>query len=207
LSFGPDVVKWGLFCYTGLIEAGKVLSGVSEYINYKGELPMSQQPPDWWSRRQGPRLGCADVTIVSIASITAFIVLILVLGKSDFLLERLPGANPNPTVGAGKSSDAEPTVFITPRSIVNPTATPAPPTPTATAAPTPTPTFKRASVKQNCRLRPEATTTQKEIKVLPAGTVVKQLGDEKLNEGVNWLSVEVDDGSNLRGWMQEGCFS
>src|ERR1700694_6002899 len=45
---------------------------------------MSQQPPEWWSRQRGPRLGCADVTIVSIASISAFVILIFVLFRPDF---------------------------------------------------------------------------------------------------------------------------
>lgn len=172
---------------------------------------MSQQPPEWWSRRQGPRLGCADVTIVSIASITAFVVLLLILGRADFLLERLPGTNVNPTVGAGKASEAEPTVFITPRpaSTLAPTATPVPPTATATAVPTVTPTIKRASVKQTCRLRSETSAqgTQNILKVVQPGTVVKQLGDQKLNEGVTWFSVEIDDGSGVRGWMQDVCFN
>lgn len=176
---------------------------------------MSQQPPEWWSRRQGPRLGCADVTIVSIASITAFIVLLLILGRADFLLERLPGTNANPTVGAGKGVDAEPTLIITPRPAVTAsptlaaTATAAPPTATATILPTVTPTIKRASVKQTCRLRSETSAqgTQNILKVVQPGTVVKQLGDQKLNEGVTWFSVEIDDGTGLRGWMQDVCFT
>jgi hypothetical protein len=168
---------------------------------------MSQQPPEWWSRRQGPRLGCADVTIVSIASITAFIVLLLILGRSDFLLERLPGTNVNPTVGAGKNIGPEPTLVV-PRAVATATVTPAP-TATPTVLPTATPSFKRVSVKQSCRLRSDTTSQNQQniIKVLPVGTVVKQLGEEKLNEGVTWLSVEVDDGTNVRGWMQEGCFN
>jgi hypothetical protein len=168
---------------------------------------MSQQPPEWWSRRQGPRLGCADVTIVSIASITAFIVLLLILGRSDFLLERLPGTNVNPTVGVGKNSELVPTLVV-PRAVATVTATPVP-TATPTALPTATPSFKRASVKQSCRLRSDTTSQNQQniIKVLPVGAVVKQLGEEKLNEGVTWLSIEVDDGTNVRGWMQEGCFN
>jgi hypothetical protein len=174
---------------------------------------MSQQPPEWWSRRQGPRLGCADVTIVSIASITAFVVLVLVLGRSDFILERLPGTNVNPTVGVG-TTDAESNILVTPRPAatvtIAPTATPPPqPTNTPTVAPTATPTVKRVNVKQSCRLRSETSAqgTQNILKVLPPNTVVRQLGEQKLNEGVTWFSVELDDGSGLKGWMQEACFS
>ncbi len=45
---------------------------------------MSQQPPDWFRQPRGPRIGCADVTIVSIASIAAFVLLIFVILRPDF---------------------------------------------------------------------------------------------------------------------------
>jgi len=173
---------------------------------------MSQQPPEWWSRRQGPRLGCADVTIVSIASITAFVVLLLVLGRSDILLERLPGNNANPTVSSSKNGDpTEVSGAIVPRPTAQPVAT-LPPSPAPTASPTaapaatPTPAFKRANVRQSCRVRPDASTTQAALRILQPGTVVRQLGEVKRNEGVDWQSVELDDSSGLRGWMQQACF-
>ena len=162
------------------VHFGRIQCAKSVQIKIKGEPPMSQQPPEWWSRRQGSRLGCADVTIVSIASITAFIVLLLILGRSEFLLEHLPGTNVNPTVGTGKISEAEPTLVV-PRAIATiPTATPVP-TIAPTALPTATPALKRANLKQACRLRSEATTQNQQniIKVLSIGTSVKQLGDRK----------------------------
>ncbi len=175
-----------------------------------------QQPPEWWSRKQGPRLGCADVTIVSIAAIAAFVVLILVLGRSDVLLERLPIANVNPTVGAAKSVSpneiiptARPAVLPTATLAPAPSPTAAPPSPTAAPPPSPTVSFKRASIKQTCRLRADATvqTDRNVLRFLQPNTAVKQLGDQKANDGVNWFYVEVDDGTGAKGWVQEICFS
>ncbi|MBN9390205.1 MAG: hypothetical protein J0I20_19415 [Chloroflexi bacterium] len=128
---------------------------------------MSQQPPDWFRQPRGPRIGCADVTIVSIASIAAFVLLIFVVLRPDFArFIDLTGGN-DITVGAVRATDTPvPFVSTTPTLSGNETtsaagttgaagtsapgttalattvaaapATPTVPAPT-TAAPTPTP--------------------------------------------------------------------
>ena len=77
---------------------------------------MSQQPPDWFRQPRGPRIGCADVTIVSIASIAAFVLLIFVVLRPDFAhFIDLTGGN-DITVGAVRATDTPggPALSITP---------------------------------------------------------------------------------------------
>lgn len=76
---------------------------------------MSQQPPDWFRQPRGPRIGCADVTIVSIASIVAFVLLIFVVLRPDFArFIDLTGGN-DITVGAVRATDTPiPFVSTTP---------------------------------------------------------------------------------------------
>lgn len=52
----------------------------------------NQQPPEWWLKQREPRFGCADVTIVAVVAIAAFVILILILSKADFagVVEQLP---------------------------------------------------------------------------------------------------------------------
>jgi hypothetical protein len=137
---------------------------------------MSQQPPDWFRQPRGPRIGCADVTIVSIASIVAFVLLIFVVLRPDFArFIDLTGGN-DVTVGVVRATDT-PVAFVytTPplsgdtttsasgttvpgttvpgttgpaATVAAPPATPTVPAPTTTA-PTPTPpaTLSFISVK------------------------------------------------------------
>ncbi len=66
---------------------------------------MSQQPPDWFRQPRGPRIGCADVTIVSIASIIAFVILIFVVLRPDFArFVDITGSN-DITVGAVRATE------------------------------------------------------------------------------------------------------
>ncbi len=66
---------------------------------------MSQQPPDWFRQPRGPRIGCADVTIVSIASIIAFVILIFVVLRPDFArFIDITGSN-DITVGAVRATE------------------------------------------------------------------------------------------------------
>src|SRR4051812_8576359 len=66
---------------------------------------MSQQPPDWFRQPRGPRIGCADVTIVSIASIIAFVLLIFVVLRPDFArFIDITGSN-DITVGAVRATE------------------------------------------------------------------------------------------------------
>jgi hypothetical protein len=77
---------------------------------------MSQQPPDWFRQPRGPRIGCADVTIVSIASIVAFVLLIFVVLRPDFArFIDLTGGN-DITVGAVRATETPggPALSITP---------------------------------------------------------------------------------------------
>lgn len=66
---------------------------------------MSQQPPEWFRPNRGSRIGCADVTIVSIASIIAFVLLIFVVLRPDFArFIDITGSN-NITVGAVRATE------------------------------------------------------------------------------------------------------
>ena len=40
--------------------------------------------PDLYKSKQGPTIGCADVTVVSVAAIASFAILILILSRADF---------------------------------------------------------------------------------------------------------------------------
>jgi hypothetical protein len=159
---------------------------------------MSQQPPEWFRQPRGPRIGCADVTIVSIASIAAFILLIFVVlrpGSISFI--DITGSN-NVTVGAVRATDtpgglqtpfptgaggavgpsgtggptgtsvAAATVAII-NTPVPPTATAAPPTPTVP----PTPAFHLAKLLDTCRLRQEPSYQAQVIQVFPKGSSFK----------------------------------
>lgn len=164
----------------------------------------SGQPPDWWARQRGPRFGCADVTIVSIASITAFVILIFILWRPDAqnVLD-----NPNAgsiTISAVRATETPTRVGQAPTATSAPTATLAP-----TATPAPTPSFKRANVKSECRLRQEPSFDATVIQVFKPGTVFKIYSDQKPDpaRGETWARVEPEDGTSRLGWMVLSCFS
>lgn len=164
----------------------------------------SGQPPDWWARQRGPRFGCADVTIVSIASITAFVILLFILLRPDAqnVLDN-PGAG-NATVSAIRPTETPTKPPLTPTATNAPTvANP----PTATIAPTPS--FRRANVKQECRLRQEPSFEATVIQVFKPGTVFKIYSDQKPDptRGETWSRVEPEDGTNRLGWMVLSCFN
>jgi hypothetical protein len=196
---------------------------------------MSQQPPEWFRQPRGPRIGCADVTIVSIASIAAFILLIFVVlrpGSIGFIditgsdkvtvgavrATDTPGGGqtPFPTRAGGAvvtPSTPAPTVAISPVSIIN---TPAPPTATAvppTATQPPTPAFRLVKLLDTCRLRQEPSYQAQVIQVFPKGAAFKVYEEQRKvvdTQGsgaeTNWQKVEPDDKSNRQGWMVVECF-
>ncbi|HEX2916842.1 MAG TPA: SH3 domain-containing protein [Chloroflexia bacterium] len=175
---------------------------------------MSQQPPEWWGRPRGARIGCADVTIVSIASIAAFIILIFVLLRSDFAKVVDVFGNGNPTVGAVRPTDtAAPVAIITPGQADTTASTPAPTTAAAAPAapptntPAPTPAFRRGNLKDSCNLRQEASVKSTTYGVFSPGTAFKLYSETRSNEGKTWIKVEPDDGTGRVGWMwQVECF-
>ncbi len=192
---------------------------------------MSQQPPEWFRQPRGPRIGCADVTIVSIASIAAFILLIFVVlrpGSISFI--DITGSN-NVTVGAVRATDTPggaqtpfPTGAVGPSvtaraagpaatvAIINtpvpPTATQAPPTPTVP----PTPAFRIAKLLDTCRLRQEPSYQAQVIQVFPKGSSFKiydetqKVKDPSTGAETNWQKVEPEDNSNRQGWMVVECY-
>jgi hypothetical protein len=195
---------------------------------------MSQQPPDWFRQPRGPRIGCADVTIVSIASIVAFVLLIFVVlrpGSTSFI--DITGSN-NITVGAVRATEtpgSAPTTgpvgttraagavlspgTTTARPTVTVIATPVPPTSiSAPATPTvpPTPSFRTVKLLDSCRLRQDATYQAQIIQIFPKGSTFKvfdeqrKVIDPQSGTEVTWQRVEPDDKSNRQGWMVVECF-
>lgn len=145
-------------------------------------------------------MGCADVTVVSIAAITAFVILILILSRADFasVVENF-GRNNTPVAAA----QAQPSPAVK-----SPTPRPATPTPTA-IPPTPTPTTptpKKVILKQNCNLRPEPSVNKGTKGEFKAGSPFLFLGNQREAENIRWINVEVDDGSKNQGWMWDTCF-
>ncbi len=162
---------------------------------------MSQRrPPEYLRKQQGPTLGCADVTVVSIAAISAFVILILILSRADFasVFENF-GRNTTPIAAA-----------VAQTSPVSRSPTPLPATPTPTLAPpSPTPTkpaLKKAVLKQNCNLRPEPSVNRGTKGEFKAGAAFLLLGNQREAENIRWINVEVDDGSKNQGWMWDTCF-
>ncbi|MEI7553726.1 hypothetical protein [Candidatus Chlorohelix sp.] len=152
-------------------------------------------------RHKGPTMGCADVTIISIASITAFVILIMVLSRADFsnLVENF-GRNSSPIV----NTPATTTVSRTTLAIIAPSPTPVP-KPVSTA--TPTPALKKLALLTNCNLRPEPSTTKGTKGEYRPGIVFIILGNVAEAEGIRWINVELDDGSKNQGWMWDVCFN
>lgn len=191
---------------------------------------MSQPPPDWWERQRGPRFGCADVTIVSIASITAFVILIFVLLRPDFArVVDVPGGNGNSTVAASRATETPVLTRTNSTSVaavgsggatpVPTTPAPAPPVPPATTAPvavssiapatqTPTSTLRKASLKDQdgCRLRQDAGYDATVIQIFGRGSPFKIYNEQKILGKDTWLKVEPDDGTSRVGWMLSICF-
>ena len=175
---------------------------------------MSQQPPEWWSRQRGPRLGCADVTIVSIASIVAFVILIFVLLRPDFAkVVDVGGGGGNATVAAiratetpGSASPITAPAGTAATALPKPTNTPVPAPPTST--PVPQPTQRKASLKDSdgCRLRQDAGYDAIVIQLFGKGATFKIYNEQKIIGKDTWQKVEPDDGSNRVGWMLAACF-
>jgi hypothetical protein len=185
---------------------------------------MSQQPPDWWSRQRGPRLGCADVTIVSIASIVAFVVLIFVLLRPDFAkvidvgggggnvtvasarATETPGSSSTTTASGGSTAPAASTTVKAATTPLKPTNTPVPAPPTIT--PVPQPTQRVASLKDSdgCRLRQDAGYDAIVIQLFGKGATFKLYNEQKIIGKDTWQKVEPNDGSNRVGWMLAACF-
>lgn len=166
---------------------------------------MSQQPPEWWSRQRGPRFGCADVTIVSIAAIAAFVILIFVLLRPDFARVIDVGNANNATVGAVRATETPTRPTVTPTSTA-PTVAPTPPAPTLAPTPPP-PAFRKANTNQQCRLRQDPSTTAVVIQVFNTGVSFKIYTEQRVVDNQTWVRVEPDDNTNRSGWMWTTCFS
>ncbi len=177
---------------------------------------MSQQPPEWWSRQRGPRLGCADVTIVSIASITAFVILIFVLFRPDFArVLDVTNRNGEITVSAVRPTETPAPSRVAgvgaAAGVTDTTKAPVPPTPfpaTATPVPEPTPTFRQAVTRDDCRLREDTSYEAVIIKTFKSGSPFKVYNEQRYDEKdkVTFLRVEPDDNSKVMGWMVSTCF-
>ena len=180
---------------------------------------MSQQPPEWWSRQRGPRIGCADVTIVSIASITAFVILIFVLFRPDFAkVVDVTNRNGESTVSAVRATETPSSpklggsapVATTPPAAAATTSVAAPPTvtPPAQAQAEPTPTFRRALTTDECRLRQDTSYKAVIIQVFKLGSPFKVYSEQRYDDEdkVLFYRVESDTDARLQGWMVSTCF-
>ena len=197
---------------------------------------MSQQPPEWFRPNRGSRIGCADVTIVSIASIIAFVLLIFVVLRPDFArFIDITGSN-NITVGAVRATETPGGPALTPSpdgtsgisgglvsttvpgttvaATTGPTvtatsiATPAIPTPTVAPTPTvpPTPAFRTVKLLDTCRLRQDPSYNAAVIAVFQKGASFKVYDETRPGTDAAWQRVEPDDNSNRMGWMIVTCF-
>jgi hypothetical protein len=145
-------------------------------------------------------VGCADVTIVAIAAITAFVILILILSRADFAAVFENFGRNNTPIAAAVAQTSPVAKSATPR-LATPTPTPPPPSPTPT-----TPAPKKVVLKQNCNLRPEPSVNKGTKGEFKAGAPFILLGNQREAENIRWINVEVDDGSKNQGWMWDTCF-
>jgi hypothetical protein len=187
----------------------------------------SKQPPEWWLKQREPRFGCADVTIVAVAAIAAFIILILILSRADFasIVERVPlgnaataTANVGPTAAANNNNSSNPTtsnIPTTPANVVVVTTAVVP----ATLAPTDTPAaptvhLSKAIIKNGgCVLRtgtpPSNSAPSTPIK---AGWHVDVDGLETDAGGAHWKEVLINDqaagqSNGSKGWILDSCLT
>ena len=172
------------------------------------------QPPEWWIKQRGSRIGCADVTIVSIACIAAFVLLFLVIARADFVrsVDSLPflknatavsaSATPN-RVGQSSTRTALAQAGSSAYTDTTPPVAGAATTAAPTAAPATTePTIvKRATVNANgLNLRRDPSLTADVIATLKQKTVVKLLGQNQVDENNDtWAKIETDEGK--QGWV------
>jgi hypothetical protein len=168
---------------------------------------------DRWTYNKKPRptIGCADVTIVSITAIAAFVILILILVRPDFaaIFERLPVGNTATTTPAAVRTTITPTVPTVQSALLAPTTAALVPVASPTAVVTPTatpPPLKRVKTIESCNLRPEPRVGSQSKGVMPIGTTFKLLGETRETREAKWQSVEQEDNPNNRGWMWEICF-
>jgi hypothetical protein len=163
-------------------------------------------------KKQRPSIGCADVTIVAITAITAFVILILILIKPDFagIFNNIPGINNSTPAPANVRTTLTPNTVPTVQAIAAPTNTPvvaAVATSAPAAPPTATPVpFKRVKTIESCNLRPEPRVGSQSKGVIPIGTTFKLLGEIRETREAKWQSVEQEDNPNNKGWMWEICF-
>lgn len=191
---------------------------------------MAKRPPEWWLKQREPRFGCADVTIVAIAAIAAFVILILILSRADFgtILERVPAfngaatatANPNNNPNSGSNLSSTPLPDDTATALAVAAITPGPPPASATpiplatatpnAAPTATP-LPKAAVKIVCLIRrgdkPSTSDPAVQAKV---GWKLDLDGSSNSSEGYHWLGIIVDDPAagqynGTKGWIVDNC--
>jgi len=188
------------------------------------------KPPDWWLKQREPRFGCADVTIVAVAAIAAFVILILILGRADFstILERVPFGNaatatPGANRSGGITSDDTATAIVnaalTPISLAT-TRTPATNSPNRSTTPaavvaTNTPTIavvsRTANIKTACSVhrgdKPSVGTPSFQSIV---GWRVELDGKEDNIDGLHWYEIEVTDitagqYNQQKGWIVDNC--
>ncbi len=163
-----------------------------------------QQPPEWWSKQQGPRFGCADVTIVAIASIAAFVILIFVLLRPDFArVVDVTGGSTKVTISAIRPTETASPARATSSLVA--------PTPTATAIPvpptaTPAPALRKANLLDSCRLRQDAGYEAQVIQVFNKGVAFKIYTESKVIGRDTWIKAEPDDGTSRQGWILASCF-
>jgi hypothetical protein len=188
----------------------------------------SKQPPEWWLKQREPRFGCADVTIVAVAAIAAFIILILILSRADFasIVERVPlgnaataTANVGQTAAVNNNNNpSNPTtsnIPTTPANAVVVTTAPAP----ATLAPTDTPAFptvhlSKAVIKNSgCVLRTGTPPSNSAPAIsIKAGWHVDVDGLETDAGGSHWKEVIINDqaagqSNSSKGWIIDSCLT
>ncbi len=187
---------------------------------------MSQQPPEWWARQRGPRFGCADVTIVSVASIAAFVIIIFVLlrpdsqrvvdvtnsgGPATVGVVRVtdtpnraqPGTLAPTSASGGSQGQAAVTTAAVPATLA---PTPFPPSPTpGVPTVTPAPAYRLTNLRDECRLRKEPSTQATVIQIFKSGVSFRVYPEQRYDGTNNWVKVEPDDGSGRIGWMWSVC--
>lgn len=180
----------------------------------------NQQPPEWWLKQREPRFGCADVTIVAVVAIAAFIILILILSKADFagVVEQLPLGNSSATATAVPTniSNASPDDTATALALqaITPKPLPVSPTPNPNGAIGKNPNQAVASVQttfsSNCQvLLGDKLTSNAVYLTTASGWQVRLTGRTADSQGQHYVQAEITEANGLhfQGWVENKCLS
>lgn len=180
-------------------------------------LPLEPDPRPLY--RPPPRLGCSGVTLVTLVTAFAFVVLFAIYVPQGIEKVRslslpqvlgLQRATPTSEVAQIFTPVPDATIPVPPAATSGPDQSPTeepPGEPTATepppATPTPEPEYVAIgnSAGDNVALRAEPRTDGKKLISLPPRTIVQVAGDDVTTDGKLWRNVRTTDDSAMTGWV------